>query len=211
MITAGDKRGEPVTPLPATRTIEALPMMVGGHCVIDFINGGTRLQTSDSFVDFCLVQGLLTKDEQWRYRPAQISNPPPTISVEAVREVQESLAGLLNARIDGKKPDPIHLRWTETAIREALLASQMQMTPEGYRLAPVAQNYSYQLPIHRLTLAAMDLLEDLPRERLKRCAADGCGWIFLDTSKSGRRRWCSMSDCGNEAKQRRFRSRAAEA
>jgi predicted RNA-binding Zn ribbon-like protein len=45
----------------------------------------------------------------------------------------------------------------------------------------------------------------LPQEprRLKVCDGPNCSWIFLDTSKAGRRRWCDMADCGNAAKSRR--------
>jgi predicted RNA-binding Zn ribbon-like protein len=35
------------------------------------------------------------------------------------------------------------------------------------------------------------------------CAAEDCGWLFLDTSKNHTRRWCSMKSCGNRAKARR--------
>jgi predicted RNA-binding Zn ribbon-like protein len=43
--------------------------------------------------------------------------------------------------------------------------------------------------------------------RFRVCANDGCRWVFEDTSRSGRRRWCDMTTCGNRAKVRRFRSR----
>ncbi len=42
---------------------------------------------------------------------------------------------------------------------------------------------------------------------LKQC--QGCGWLFLDTSKNGRRRWCDMKTCGNRAKARRHRQKKA--
>lgn len=45
------------------------------------------------------------------------------------------------------------------------------------------------------------------RERLRSC--EGCAAVFLDRSPSGRRRWCSMRTCGNRAKARRHRARAA--
>jgi hypothetical protein len=35
-------------------------------------------------------------------------------------------------------------------------------------------------------------------DRIKHCAS--CPWLFLDQSKNGRRRWCSMDDCGTNAK-----------
>jgi predicted RNA-binding Zn ribbon-like protein len=44
-------------------------------------------------------------------------------------------------------------------------------------------------------------------ERLRICANDGCRWIFDDTSRTGRRRWCSMAGCGNRAKAARHRAR----
>lgn len=44
-------------------------------------------------------------------------------------------------------------------------------------------------------------------QRVKSCAGDRCGWLFLDTSRRGNRRWCDMADCGNRAKVRRFHQR----
>lgn len=44
-------------------------------------------------------------------------------------------------------------------------------------------------------------------ERLRICANAGCRWVFEDTSRTGRRRWCSMASCGNRAKAARHRAR----
>ncbi|MEO7208325.1 MAG: CGNR zinc finger domain-containing protein [Steroidobacteraceae bacterium] len=41
--------------------------------------------------------------------------------------------------------------------------------------------------------------------RLRECASDMCGWLFLDLSKNGSRRWCDMKGCGNREKLRRYR------
>ena len=58
---------------------------------------------------------------------------------------------------------------------------------------------------------AADLLTSPALQRVRECADDrGCGWLFLDTSPSGRRRWCSMEDCGNRAKALRHRQRTAQ-
>jgi len=61
-----------------------------------------------------------------------------------------------------------------------------------------------------LARIAGPLVEALARgdtDRFRVCANDGCRWVFEDTSRGGRRRWCDMSSCGNRAKVRRFRSR----
>ena len=55
--------------------------------------------------------------------------------------------------------------------------------------------------------AAYDLLTGDHLARVKVCA--GCHWLFLDRSKNGSRRWCSMEDCGTSAKMRRYVARRA--
>ncbi|HEY9498684.1 MAG TPA: CGNR zinc finger domain-containing protein [Terrimesophilobacter sp.] len=45
--------------------------------------------------------------------------------------------------------------------------------------------------------------------RIRACSADDCAIVYLDTSRSGNRRWCSMQRCGNRAKVRAHRSRSA--
>jgi len=47
--------------------------------------------------------------------------------------------------------------------------------------------------------------------RIRQCSADDCRLVYLDTSRSGTRRWCSMQRCGNRAKVRAHRLRAAQA
>jgi len=47
-------------------------------------------------------------------------------------------------------------------------------------------------------------------ERIRICASDTCRWVFYDTSRTGRRRWCDMATCGNRAKAARHRARARE-
>lgn len=51
--------------------------------------------------------------------------------------------------------------------------------------------------------SAAELLGGPRLDKLKRCANDRCQWLFLDDSKNGSRRWCSMSACGNRAKAHR--------
>jgi len=43
--------------------------------------------------------------------------------------------------------------------------------------------------------------------RLKHCANPACSMVFYDHGKNARRRWCTMSVCGNRDKVNRFRDR----
>ncbi len=55
---------------------------------------------------------------------------------------------------------------------------------------------------------AIRILGDEFVSRIRQCSADDCALVYLDTSRSGNRRWCSMQRCGNRAKVRAHRARA---
>jgi predicted RNA-binding Zn ribbon-like protein len=57
---------------------------------------------------------------------------------------------------------------------------------------------------------AIDVLGGPRAARLKRCEGSRCALLFIDTSRSGRRRWCSMERCGNRAKVAAHRRRRKE-
>jgi predicted RNA-binding Zn ribbon-like protein len=61
----------------------------------------------------------------------------------------------------------------------------------------------------RIVYAAADLLADADFSRIRKC--ESCVLHFLDTSKKGSRRWCSMSICGNKWKVAAYQKRKREA
>ncbi|NUT47077.1 MAG: hypothetical protein HOV94_07110 [Saccharothrix sp.] len=58
-----------------------------------------------------------------------------------------------------------------------------------------------------LGAAARDAVELVARGGVRECSGDNCALLFLDTSRSGSRRWCSMERCGNRHKVRAHRAR----
>ncbi|MFI5801637.1 CGNR zinc finger domain-containing protein [Streptomyces sp. NPDC051561] len=64
-----------------------------------------------------------------------------------------------------------------------------------------------------LATVARDAVELLTGEfahRVRGCAADNCRLVYVDTSRPGSRRWCSMEHCGNLHKVRALRARTAD-
>jgi predicted RNA-binding Zn ribbon-like protein len=57
---------------------------------------------------------------------------------------------------------------------------------------------------HAIVSDAADLLFSGQCELIRQCQDSSCGWLYLDRSRKKNRRWCSMRDCGNRAKARRF-------
>jgi predicted RNA-binding Zn ribbon-like protein len=62
-------------------------------------------------------------------------------------------------------------------------------------------------PLWPIVRSAAELLSSDERTLLRECAAETCSWLFLDRSRSRRRRWCDMATCGNRAKARRHYQR----
>jgi predicted RNA-binding Zn ribbon-like protein len=56
---------------------------------------------------------------------------------------------------------------------------------------------------------AIDVFEARDEGRVRACDARDCRMVFHDESRTNNRRWCSMERCGNRAKVRAHRERAA--
>jgi predicted RNA-binding Zn ribbon-like protein len=52
-----------------------------------------------------------------------------------------------------------------------------------------------------------ELLVSPDRRLVRECQSETCSWLFVDRSRTRKRRWCSMRTCGNRAKVRRFHER----
>jgi predicted RNA-binding Zn ribbon-like protein len=87
----------------------------------------------------------------------------------------------------------------------ALAPSSPRLGPRG----PIARPETARSALAALARAAVALFAPPVRARLRGCEGPTCSLVFLDTSRPGRRRWCSMAACGNRAKVSEFRRRAA--
>ncbi len=54
---------------------------------------------------------------------------------------------------------------------------------------------------------AIDLLGSETKHKLRECANPTCPLLFVDSSRPGKRRWCSMERCGSMTKTARFRNK----
>jgi len=59
--------------------------------------------------------------------------------------------------------------------------------------------------------SAAELVAEGPKAPLRICANPQCGLFFYDKSRTHRRRWCSMSTCGNRSKVATFARRHSPA
>ena len=152
--------------------------------------------------------GMLTEAQE-RYLLQQANaHPREALKVfERALALRESLFRVFSAVAAGNAPQREDLDMMRGIFAEAVA--------HGY-LSPTAHEFSWtwgagerhgdgeelNLPLWPVALSAIELFTSSAEwGRLKECP--GCGWLFLDASKTGNRRWCSMDACGSRAKMRR--------
>jgi predicted RNA-binding Zn ribbon-like protein len=129
-------------------------------------------------------------------------------ALRAARALRATADPVLRAIAEDRAPPPDALAGLEHAARRALAAAALApaATPSNPAATPIGWTWPADdptTPVHRLALATVELLGDAGElARLRRC--DACCWLYLDHSRGRGRRWCSMADCGGEAKKRRY-------
>jgi predicted RNA-binding Zn ribbon-like protein len=138
---------------------------------------------------------------------ADADTPASPRALADARALRDTVDALLRARVAGEPPPAAAVGDLERAARAALEAATL--APAGDGLTWQWDSADARTPVHRLARAAVELLtDDAELARLHQCA--GCCWLFLDHSRGAGRRWCSMADCGTEAKKRRYVQRRRE-
>ena len=117
------------------------------------------------------------------------------------------------AAIAGERPPAgADLDMLNAALAEAMAHAQVAPAAEGFVWGWREHDPP---PLDRMlwpvVRSAADLLTADELDRVRHCADDNCGWLFMDMSRNRSRRWCSMQGCGNRAKARRFYARRQQA
>ncbi|MFB9553537.1 CGNR zinc finger domain-containing protein [Streptomyces roseoviridis] len=151
------------------------------------------------------VEGLLGWVRDCRLAPDGLDRELAVTPAElaAVRETRDALWRLGLARAGGGALPPGDLRIVnEAATLPPLVA---RIAPDGTRAwAPGATGTGLLGTVAR---DAVKLFTGPYADRIRVCGADNCALLFADTSRPGRRRWCSMERCGNRHKVRAHRAR----
>ena len=78
-----------------------------------------------------------------------------------------------------------------------------ELVPAEDHLVWADSQLSLSTPLHRLARLAVAMLAQTPLGRVRQCADEACGYVFLDASPRQNRRWCSATYCGNRNRVRR--------
>ena len=145
---------------------------------------------------------------------AELSSSPPNrrILLDEALWLRRDILLIVQSLVAGELPPP----YTVDALNRILTESgtsfrldSLTIPPEGDQeermegqlVLNVHEHISSVLGVLQpIALSTARIVTEANPTRIRQCASSNCMYWFLDTSKSGRRRWCSMSRCGNRAK-----------
>jgi predicted RNA-binding Zn ribbon-like protein len=191
------------------KTVAELPF-VAGHVALDFVNTAEERGHADASDTLGAPADLRLWGQRYGLISAQAAgNDQDRAEFDRAIEARELLYALFLARRAGQPAAEAQVaRLTELGAA-AYRAGNLQPNDDG-SISWSWDRSELATIRHIAVTGAIDLLQAEPSARLKQCPGHQCGWFFLDTTKRGNRRWCSMAECGQEAKdeQRRVRRRA---
>ena len=208
--------------LSLAESVQATPYrfeFVGGEPCLDFTNtvGGDRRATPNehlhSYADLVAWarQGDIVSPAQARALLLRAQREPAAAAdaLAAAIELREALYRAFVAIAEGKRPATFDVERLNRALAEALAHRRVVQSGRGFELG-WDDSDDLRRMLWPVAASAADLLADEHRAPVKLCGMSeegSCGWLFVDSSKNGSRRWCTMKDCGNRAKARRHYAR----
>ena len=123
-------------------------------------------------------------------------------------ELREAIYRIFVAKTKAKSPADRDLMILNSVLAPLTSDAQIVYRSGGFEWGWNFDENALDAPLWILALSAVDLLTSEHLKLVGQCAdEEGCGWLFVDTSKNHSRRWCDINDCGNRAKQRRYQQR----
>lgn len=187
------------TDVPAPSEL-AFPFASGRLC-LDFVGtlgkrhrgGIERLRTPDDLARWVVAAALL-----------DAAPPASDDDLENARALREAIYRAVQAVRGGETPTADDVAAINAWAARPALAPQLDRTGRARRWVaerPVAA------ALAAVARDAVDLLSGPLADRISQCAGPDCSALFVDTSRPGHRRWCSMETCGNRAKKAAYRAR----
>ncbi|WP_338524345.1 CGNR zinc finger domain-containing protein [Pseudomonas batumici] len=194
-----------------TNTTWTATAYVGGALTLDFLNtagGKTKSRVPERLVDlqalvsWSLTGQLITEVEAQTLQTLAFQEPVNGAQAVAhLTRLREATHDFLNAVIAAESPRDIPQDIGDW-IHQAYAAAELKLRP--------GQPMDWNIQLEktglatiglRLALSLSDFLRSPELQMTKVCKA--CSWMFVDSSRSRRRQWCSMATCGNRAKAHR--------
>jgi len=197
---------------------------VGGDVSLDLVNtvdwtargpAEDRLTDYERLTRWAEGSGAIASRQGAQLRALAVAHPRLADRVHHdALELRWRLRRLLVATHRGERMDGSEvLRELNASLRAAF--AQLELIPApGVTAVPLRWSWrdaserleSVLWPVLR---SAAKLLTSEEAAQIRECAGEDCGWMYVDRSRNGLRRWCQMETCGNREKAKRRAGRSS--
>lgn len=207
-------------PVPRSPSPELPLKYVGGDPSVDLVNtvdwlhdglDHDRIPDYGRFVDWAEGAGVITGPIADRLRRSAAAHPRQAASALADAASLRWLLQRLFADVASGAPAGAALDEFNDLLAATLGRMRVAAVPRrGLAIAWDGMGDDLRSPLWPVIWSAAQLLTSDEAANIHICAAPDCGWMYVDRSRNGMRRWCQMETCGTRAKSRRRARREAQ-
>jgi predicted RNA-binding Zn ribbon-like protein len=121
--------------------------------------------------------------------------------LDHARELREAIRRVLGCAREGGRPSTSDLRLVNEWAARPVAAPQIG---PGFARVSVGPD-PVTAALARVARESVEFVTGPEVARIRTCA--GCTLLFIDRSRPGTRRWCSMERCGNRSKTAHYRQK----
>jgi predicted RNA-binding Zn ribbon-like protein len=190
---------------------------IAGALCLDFVNtvgshgfeqAREKLCTFSDLVRWSREASLIDDAKALELLAFSEVNPSRASKVlEEARGFRETLFRIFGALQRKRSPDSSDLAALNKTLRKFPIRLEVRLQGDDFCCSREIAQMTDEWPLAPVAWSASDLLVSDQVHHVRKCADATCGWLFVDTSKNHSRRWCSMGDCGSQAKARRYYQR----
>jgi predicted RNA-binding Zn ribbon-like protein len=196
---------------------------IGDDPALDFVNTVDNrndperrkelLNTYSDLLAWAAEAHLLSQAEAERLRNrASKSSGQARAALRRARILREALYRIFSAVAEERQPPAADVALLDGFDKQAMAHRRIRRELHGgYGWQWRSEGDDLDLILWQVAKAGAELLTSDGIYNVRMCAAEPCRWLFVDTSRNHKRRWCDMRICGNRAKARKFYERTKSA
>src|SRR5579859_718101 len=190
-------------------------VLIGGRLSVDFCNlpslpasGASNSLSWEELVTFLRAIRIISPERSHELLALTESDPQAAFGLlNRAKRLRDSLRSCFRALA---AKDHVSRDWV-MPINEVLRVTEghdeLVASGRSWKIEFLAREDSLDWLLAAVARSAAELLTEGEASRIRLCANPACSLFFCDDSRTHRRRWCSMSLCGNRHKVAAFARR----
>jgi predicted RNA-binding Zn ribbon-like protein len=190
--------------------VPASPGLIGGRLSIDFVNelGPSSDFSWEELLHFLLLTRIISSERSAQLLALPQSDPQSAGALLGkAQRLRTSLAEAFEALVDKEAVPRDSVEPINEVLRITEGHDELLQQNGRWGLEFVAREGGLDWLLAAIARSAAELISEGPSAHLRVCSNPSCGLFFYDNSRTRRRRWCSMSLCGNRHKVAAFSRR----